>query len=167
MPRKGDRGRAIQHKAAELSVSTKTLRRWIQSYSQSGVAGLADSRLTRKRAPQVDPRWETTLKRVLRSFTNASTPTRGAAIDATHRAVEAEYGGAVALPSRSAAYRRVAANSKGYTRSAAPRHVGQPPVAPQARTVDSERPGQANTSSWTPLPRRFRDGAGDPAMGSG
>jgi len=131
-PRRGDRGRAIERKAAELSVSTKSLRRWIESYGQSGVAGLADSRLIRMRAPQVDPRWETTLKRVLRSSTDASTPTRGAAIDATHRAVEAVYGGAVALPSRSAAYRRVEANSKGlYTfgsakarRSAAGRPAG-------------------------------------------
>lgn len=152
-PRKGDRGRAIERKAAELSVSTKTLRRWMRSYSESGVAGLADSRLTRKRAPQVDPRWETTLKRVLRSFTNASTPTRGAAIDATHRAVEAEYGGAVALPSRSAAYRRVAANSKGlYTFGSAKarRSAAGRPAGPYGR-LRATRPGEFVVLDTTPL----------------
>jgi len=143
-PRKGDRGRAIERKAAELSVSTKTLRRWIEGYSEAGVAGLADSRLTRRRAPQVDPRWEATLKRVLRNYTNASTPTRGAAIDATHRAVEAEYGGAVALPSRSAAYRRVKANSKGlYTFGSAKarRSAAGRPAGPFGR-LRATRPGE-------------------------
>jgi transposase InsO family protein len=144
-PRRGDRGRAIERKAAELSVSTKTMRRWIEGYTQSGVVGLADSKLTRKRAPQVDPRWEAALKRILLSFTNASTPTRGAVIDATHRAVETEYGaGTVALPSRSAAYRRVEANSKGmYTFGSAKarRSAAGRPAGPYGR-LRATRPGE-------------------------
>ncbi|WP_202914995.1 MULTISPECIES: DDE-type integrase/transposase/recombinase [unclassified Mycolicibacterium] len=152
-PRKGDRGRAIEHKAAELSVSTKTLRRWIQNYVESGVAGLADSKLTRKRAPQVDPRWDATLRQVLRSFTNASTPTRGAVIDATHRAVKAEYGDAVALPSRSAAYRRIDANSKGlYTFGSAKarRSAAGRPAGPYGR-LRATRPGEYIVLDTTPL----------------
>lgn len=152
-PRKGDRGRAIERKASEVAVSTKTLRRWIQNYAESGVAGLADSKLTRKRAPQVDPRWETTLKRVLRSFTNASTPTRGAVIDAAHRAVEAEYGDAVALPSRAVAYRRVEANSKGqYTfgSSKARRSAAGRPAGPYGR-LRATRPGEYIVLDTTPL----------------
>lgn len=152
-PRKGDRGRAIERKAAELSVSTKTLRRWIQNYAESGVAGLADSKLTRQRAPQVDPRWDAALKRVLRTFTNASTPTRGAVIDATHRAVKAEYGDAVALPSRSAAYRRVDANSKGlYTFGSAKarRSAAGRPAGPYGR-LRATRPGEYIVLDTTPL----------------
>lgn len=153
-PRKGDRGRAVERKAAELSVSTKTMRRWIEGYTQSGVAGLADSKLTRKRAPQIDPRWETTLKRVLLSFTNASTPTRGVVIDATHRAVETEYGaGTVALPSRSAAYRRVEANSKGmYTFGSAKarRSAAGRPAGPYGR-LRATRPGEYVVLDTTPL----------------
>ncbi|MBS9532543.1 transposase family protein [Mycobacterium sp. M1] len=143
--RKGDRGRAIERKAAELSVSTKTMRRWIEGYTQSGVAGLADSKLTRKRAPQVDPRWETMLKTVLVSFANASTPTRGAVIDATHRAVVTEYGAdAVVLPSRSAAYRRVEVHSKGmYTFGSAKarRSAAGRPAGPYGR-LRATRPGE-------------------------
>jgi transposase InsO family protein len=152
--RVGDRTRAIERKAKELNISAKTLRRWIAAYAEAGVAGLADSRITRKHPPSVDPRWDAACARILREFTNASTPTRGAVIDATARAVESEYGeGVVAVPSRSAAYRRIKALSKGkysFGSAKARRSVADRPAGSYGR-LRATRPAEYVVLDTTPL----------------
>lgn len=54
-------------KSAELGVSVRTLERWVAAYRDSGVAGLADSRLLGRYASGVDPRWDASACRCWRT----------------------------------------------------------------------------------------------------
>ena len=104
---------AQRAKAAELGVSERTIERWISGYRSSGLAGIADSRLLRKRQSGVDPRWDAMCVRVLDELVTASTPTRNIVIDRINRTVEAEYGpGEVRIPSPSTAHRRLASAAR-------------------------------------------------------
>jgi hypothetical protein len=49
---------AQREKAKELRVAERTIERWIAGYRASGLAGIADSRLLRKRQSNIDPRWD-------------------------------------------------------------------------------------------------------------
>ena len=102
------------NKAAELGVSVRSIERWVAGYREAGVAGLADSRLLRRRQCRVDPRWDAMVLRVLDDLVSYSTPTMKVVIDRVGRELEAEYGRAtVALPSMSTAARRLKVLSKG------------------------------------------------------
>lgn len=105
---------AYQVKAAELNVSVRTIERWVAGYRDSGMAGLADSRLLRRRQCRVDPRWDAMVLRVLDDLASASTPTMNVVINRVGRELDAEYGqGVVMVPSMSTARRRLKVLSKG------------------------------------------------------
>ncbi len=101
-------------KAAELSVSTRTLSRWVSAYQQAGVAGLVDLRQLRGRATRVDLRWDTAVREVFASLVTASTPTRSAVLRRTEALLEERHGpGVVPLPARSTAYVRLEELGRG------------------------------------------------------
>jgi transposase len=67
-------------KAAELGVSERTVRRWVQAYTDSGEAGLLDSRRVTARGSTVDPRWVDACREVLAQHVAESTPTASAVL---------------------------------------------------------------------------------------
>lgn len=104
-----DRYRA---KAAQLGVGARTVERWAAEYRIAGEAGLVDRRDGPPQA--VDPRWNVAARVVLGEAVNASTPTRGSVLARIAARLEREHGaGAVALPSKTTAYRRLAELTKG------------------------------------------------------
>ena len=62
--------------AAEHSVSSRTVLRWISGYRKAGLAGLADSRMLNRYAPSVDPRWDAACLAVLAELTHFHFPAR-------------------------------------------------------------------------------------------
>lgn len=120
------------------------MRRRVAAYQRAGIAGLVDGRLAGSRSVNVDPRWDRTLLSVLKSYTNASTPSMLAVIDETNRQVVAAYGTDVALPARASAYRRVAALSKGrhtFGSAKSRRSVAKRPQGVLGR-LRADRPGE-------------------------
>jgi transposase InsO family protein len=101
-------------KAAELNVSERTVRRWVQAYGEAGEAGLLDARRVTGRGSTVDARWEDACQEVLAEHVNASTPTASAVLRLVGARLEARYGaGVVPLPSTATAYRYLARITKG------------------------------------------------------
>lgn len=94
-------------------MSERTVRRRIDAYRRAGIDGLLDRRMAPSQNTSVDPRWDATLIAVLKSYTDASTPSVLAVIDETNRQIVATHGTDVELPARATAYRRVDALSKG------------------------------------------------------
>lgn len=131
--------------ADQLGISPRSLERRIASYRRSGVAGLAGARATKTYASRVDPRWDEVCKKVLRSYTYASTPTRSAVIARVAQELEDTYGfGVVPIPHDATAYRRLKALSHGkYSFGGAKgrRSVAERPEAPYGR-MRADRPGQ-------------------------
>jgi len=66
-----------QAKAAELGVTTRTVRRWARAYREGGEAALVDERKTAGRGKSVDERWEDACRAVLAGRAGESTPTAG------------------------------------------------------------------------------------------
>jgi len=134
-----------EKKAAELGVSVRTIERWVAGYRDAGMAGLADSRLLRRRQRRIDPRWDAMVVRVLDEMVSSSTPTMKVVIDRVGRELEAEYGhGAVALPSMSTAARRLKVLAKGryaFGSAKSRRSVHERPAGAYGRLL-ATRPGE-------------------------
>jgi transposase InsO family protein len=95
-------------KAAELGVSVRTFKRWVQGFRQRGEAGLAVAKASSGggRLGRVDERWVQTALEVMVEHTGQSTPSRSMVIDRTGTRLAARYGpDVVRLPSRATAYR--------------------------------------------------------------
>jgi len=152
----GDRhlGRRYAAKATELGVSVRTLKRWVAAYRDSGVAGLADSRLLGRYASGVDPRWDAACLQVLADLTDASTPTMNVVIARVGRQVEAEHGpGTVPVPPKATAYRRLKQLAKGthaFGSGKARRSVAERPKGVYGR-LRATRPGEFVVLDTTPL----------------
>lgn len=101
-------------KAAELSVTARTVENWVAAYRVGGEAALVDDRHRRSRLSRVDPRWDAAVRAELAAGVSASTPTRGAVLMRVEARLEREHGtGVVPVPSRATAYRRLALLTKG------------------------------------------------------
>jgi len=153
-PKPGGCADATETKAAELGVSVRTLERWVAAYRDSGVAGLADSRLLGRYASGVDPRWDAACMQVLADLTHASTPTMNVVIARIGRQVDAEHGpGVVPIPPRTTAYRRLRQLSKGthaFGSGKARRSVADRPKGVYGR-LHATRPGEFVVLDTTPL----------------
>jgi transposase InsO family protein len=150
----GVKTEAYKNKAAELGVSVRSIERWVAGYREAGVAGLADSRLLRRRQCRVDPRWDAMVLRVLDDLVSYSTPTMKVVIDRVGRELDAEYGrGTVALPSMSTATRRLKVLSKGrhaFGSAKSRRSVHERPQGAYGR-LRATRPGEFVVLDTTPL----------------
>ena len=103
-----------QAKADELGVSERTVRRWVQAYTEDGEAGLLDERRLTGRGWTVDPRWEEACREVIAEHVGASTPTASAVLRLALAKLDTEYGaGVVPRPSTATAYRHLARITKG------------------------------------------------------
>lgn len=101
-------------KAAELSVTARTVESWVAAYRRGGEAALADGRKRRGLRTSVDPRWDAAVRAELAAGVAESTPTRSALLMRVTDRLEREHGpGVVALPSNATAYRRLGVLSKG------------------------------------------------------
>lgn len=147
----GDR-QAAAAKAA--GVTKRTVQRWLAAYRELGIAGLADSSLTGRYSPVVDPRWDKACIDVLDSFVSRSTPSKSAVIDLIDRRLRETYEtDAVRTPSRSTAYRRLEALAKGrhaFGNSKQRRSVANRPNTPYGR-LRATRPGEFVVLDTTPL----------------
>ncbi|MBS2963438.1 transposase [Actinocrinis puniceicyclus] len=133
-------------KAAELSVTARTVERWAGLYRECGEAGLVDERVRRGRGSNVDPRWEAAVRAEFAAGVAASTPTRGALLTRVTSRLEREYGtGVVPIPSRATAYRRLAELAKGTNAVAGSakdrRSIAQRPGGAYGR-LRATRPGE-------------------------
>jgi transposase InsO family protein len=91
-------------KAAELSVTDRTIKRWVRAYRQHGVAGLADKHL--EQPTKTDDRWIETALEVMVEHTDQSRPSQTMVINRTNARVVARFGeGVVPQPSRATAFR--------------------------------------------------------------
>ena len=94
-------------KSAELAVTDRTIKRWVRSYRQLGVAGLADEHTDQP--TRTDSRWIETALEVMVEHTDQSRPSRTMVIDRTNARVAARHGsGVVKSPSRATAHRILA-----------------------------------------------------------
>ncbi|WP_443043795.1 helix-turn-helix domain-containing protein [Streptomyces sp. GS7] len=94
-------------KAAELGVSSRSVRRWVTAFREQGEAGLAPSQgSTRKSQIAVDERWVETAVEVMVEHADQSRPSRTMVIERTRARVIARFGeGVVRQPSRATAFR--------------------------------------------------------------
>ncbi|MGI8902719.1 MAG: Mu transposase C-terminal domain-containing protein [Solirubrobacteraceae bacterium] len=150
----GDRREA---KAAELGVSTRSLKRWMRAYSESGPAGLLDGRLLRERAPLdgIDERWVGVATTVLAEHTDASTVTKQLMLERVSARLDAEFGeGVVRRPGAKRAGRalgELARGSNAFSGSAKGRRsIAGRPAAPYGR-LRPTRPGEYLMLDVTPL----------------
>lgn len=150
----GQLKRRYAAKAQELGLSVRTLERWVASYRDSGVAGLADSRLLGRYTSAVDPRWDAACLQVLQNLTDASTPTMSVVLARVARELAAVHGpDVVPLPSRTAGYRRLQQLAKGrhaFGSAKARRSVAARPQGVYGR-LRAERPGEYVVLNSTPL----------------
>ncbi|MEZ0108765.1 transposase InsO family protein [Catenulispora sp. EB89] len=92
-------------KAEELGVSARTIKRWVAGFRRDGEAGLASPRRSEPLG-RIAPEWAEMALEVMVEHTGLSRPTRKMVIERTAARLAARFGeGAVANPSRSAAYR--------------------------------------------------------------
>lgn len=106
-------------KAAELGVSSRTIRHWVSAYRRGGEAELAASRSggqeTIGPATHVDKRWIEVASEVMVEHRDQSRPNRAMVIKRTEARLAARFGkGAVATPSRATAYRTIARLEQKY-----------------------------------------------------
>jgi len=93
-------------KAQELGVDRRTVQRWVAAYQRGGEASLAPRLREEHTLGHVDARWCETALEVMAEHVGQSTPSRKMVIERTTARCAARYGsGAVATPSKSAAYR--------------------------------------------------------------
>ncbi|MER5990193.1 helix-turn-helix domain-containing protein [Streptomyces viridosporus] len=94
-------------KAAELGVSSRSVRRWVTAFREQGEVGLAPSQgSTRKSQVAVDERWVETAVEVMVEHADQSRPSRTVVIERTRARVIARFGeGVVPQPSRATAFR--------------------------------------------------------------
>lgn len=133
-------------KAAELGVTARTVENWVAAYRESGELGLVDTRKVRGQGGTVDSRWDDAVRRVLADGVDASTPTRSAVLARAARVLEDRHGpGAVPVPSRATAYRRLAelANGTNAVSGSAKgrRSIADRPAGPYGR-LRATRPGE-------------------------
>ncbi|MEU9970429.1 helix-turn-helix domain-containing protein [Streptomyces malaysiensis] len=97
-------------KAAELGVTTRSVRRWVAAFREHGEAGLAPrKRLAGSAAAAADQRWAETALEVMTEFTGESRPSRTLVIERTRARVIARFGPDVVVqPSRATAFRILA-----------------------------------------------------------
>lgn len=101
-------------KAAELKVTARTVENWVAAYRAGGEAALVDDRKRPGRRRSVDPRWDAAVLAELGAGVDASTPTGSAVLMRAAERLEREHGaGAVEVPSKATAYRRLAELAKG------------------------------------------------------
>lgn len=101
-------------KAVELSVTSRTIERWIAAYQREGEAGLVDARMIRGRGSRIDRRWDDAVRAVMAQMVNGSTPSRAALLARVAQRLHDEHGsGVVPEPSRATAYRRLSELTKG------------------------------------------------------
>lgn len=101
-------------KAVELSVTSRTIERWIAAYQREGEAGLVDARMIRGRGSRIDPRWDDAVRAVMAQMVNGSTPSRAALLARVAQCLHDEHGSdVVPEPSRATAYRRLSELAKG------------------------------------------------------
>lgn len=104
----------IGAKAAELSITTRTVERWVAAYRRDGEAGLVDARVIRGRGSRVDPRWDDAARAVMAAMVGDSTPSRAALLARVSAHLLDEHGqGVVTEPSQATAYRRLGELAKG------------------------------------------------------
>lgn len=97
-------GARYDAKAAELSVSSRTVKRWSADYQRFGEAGLASTRFVPEM--RLDERWVEEVIAVMTSSVDLSRPTRKAVLFQAFRRCEERYGpGVVAVPPKTTAYR--------------------------------------------------------------
>ena len=144
-------------KANEMGLSVTQIRRLATAYSECGVAALIDGRKHTKTLPlgRVDPRWIAAALEYLSTTAEASQPPKRVAIDAINRAVEGQFGDAIALPSQPTAYRVLKALGKGrqsFAGSSAKgkRNVASRPLTPYGR-LTATRVGEYIVLDSTPL----------------
>ncbi|MFE5284841.1 helix-turn-helix domain-containing protein [Nocardia sp. NPDC056611] len=95
-------------KAAELSVSRRTVQQWVADYEACGEAGLVPKRGSMSRDPfgRTDRRWVEVALEVMVEHVDLSRPSAAMVIERANARVVARYGAdVVALPGRSTAYR--------------------------------------------------------------
>lgn len=136
----------ISAKSIELSVTSRTVERWVAAYRREGEAGLVDARMIRGRGSRVDPRWDDAVRAVMTQLVNDSTPSRSALLARVTDRLREEHGdGVVPEPSRATAYRRLNELSKGtgaVTGSAkARRSIAERPSGVYGR-LRATRPGE-------------------------
>jgi hypothetical protein len=139
-------------KAAEMEVSERTVRRWVQAYGESGELGLLDARRVTGRGSTVDARWVDACREVLAEHVDASTPTASAVLRLVNARLEERYGaGVVPQPSTATAYRHPARITKG-TNALRGSAQGRRSIAdrPKGCMGGCGRPARVSTSSWTP-----------------
>jgi transposase InsO family protein len=101
-------------KAAELGVSERTVRRWVQAYGDAGEAGLVDERRLVGHQSTVDQRWADACREVLAEHVGASTPTASAVLGLVRAKLDSAHGpGVVPAPSTATAYRHLTRITKG------------------------------------------------------
>lgn len=140
----GPTGPQLAASAKTLGISVRTLQRRVAAFGARGIDGLVDNRVAERRASRVDPRWDEVCLAVLKSYTNASTPTQMAVIEEVNRQVVDRHGLAVELPHQATAYRRLKTLEKGrYTFGSAKarRSVANRPDGPLGR-LRADRPGE-------------------------
>ncbi|PTR44713.1 helix-turn-helix protein [Rhodococcus sp. OK611] len=96
-----------QAKAAEIGVSVRTVRRWVDAYQLAGPAALIDRRHTvlRPALAGLDQRWVDTCRRVCEELTFAATHTKKYVLFEVESRLRAEYAeGVVNVPGRTRAY---------------------------------------------------------------
>lgn len=144
----------IRDCSARTGLSNRTLERWISGYRNAGIAGLADKRLLRARKAAVDPRWDAACIEVLDQYIYASTPTMNVLIDKVRQRLDDIFGaGAVEVPSRTTAYRRIRTLAKGRHAFGSAKNrqsVAERPSAPYGR-LRATRPGEYVVLDTTPL----------------
>ncbi|MFF7098129.1 hypothetical protein ACFY9A_37955 [Streptomyces rubradiris] len=101
-------------KAAELSVSVTTVRRWVALVEESGPAGLVSKRQPTSVLDRVDPRWLETARSVIKRLEKSSRPVRGLVLIEIEERVVKEYGpGVVSIPKQTKGYALLKELSRG------------------------------------------------------
>ncbi|MEV1005686.1 hypothetical protein [Nonomuraea sp. NPDC050202] len=149
-------GERDEAKAAELGVTSRTIRTRRARYAEQGLWGLVDQRTTREwqATGRADARVVQAVKEALEEETLASTGTRSRLIWTVTSALEATYGpGVVPLPGRTAFYRLIDTLSTGrhtFGSAVTRRQLANRPQGPFTPTL-ADRPGEQVQIDSTPL----------------
>jgi len=137
-----------QAKAAELGVTSRTVRGWAGRYRDLGEAGLVDGRgtLTRHPLEGVDPRWADACRAVLDEQVEEASVTKSLTLRRIRARLDRDFGpGSAPAPKGGAAYRALDELSRGrgsFSGSAkARRSIADRPAGSYGR-LRSVRPGE-------------------------